>query len=90
MDDLISKNALLEIINSQLVPDGIAESFAGRVLCRIIASAPTVDAVPVVMCRECIYKNTTRFCPYQICGFSVTDDWFCPMGVRKEDAHAGY
>lgn len=55
MGDLISKETLLEAINNQLVPDGIAESFAGRVLCRMIVTAPAVDAVPVVRCKDCAF-----------------------------------
>ena len=28
----------------------------------VVNNAPTIDAVPVVRCRECVYKNTTA-CP---------------------------
>ena len=46
--------------------------------------APTIDAVEVVRCRECKYKHVPRCCPCQISGFKVDDDWYCPMGVRRE------
>lgn len=51
-----------------------------------IDSQPTIDAVPVVRCRECFYKDIPKCCPYQINGFEVVSNWYCPMGVRKMDA----
>ena len=50
-----------------------------------IAQAPTIDAVEVVRCRECKYKHVPRCCPYQITGYKVDEDWYCPMGVRRAD-----
>ena len=47
---------------------------------------PTIDAVEVVRCRECFYKDIPKCCPYQINGFEVVSNWYCPMGVRKMDA----
>ena len=49
-----------------------------------IDQAPTIDAVEVVRCRECKYKHVPRCCPYQITGYKVDEDWYCPMGVRRE------
>lgn len=46
--------------------------------------APAVDAVPVVRCAECVYKNDPPCCPCQINGFEVTNDWYCPMGVKED------
>ena len=46
--------------------------------------APTIDAVEVVRCRDCAYMRVPRCCPYQISGFKVDDDWYCPMGVRRK------
>ena len=43
-----------------LVPDDECWGFAVPV--EEIDKAPTIDAVPVVRCRECVYKNTTA-CP---------------------------
>lgn len=48
--------------------------------------APTIDAVPVVRCVDCAYKEIPKCCPCQLNGFKVTYDWYCPMGVRKTDA----
>ena len=51
-----------------------------------VTAAPTISAVPVVRCRECFYKDIPKCCPYQINGFEVVSNWYCPMGVRKMDA----
>lgn len=56
---------------------------AVRVLNKI-DEANTIDAVPVVRCRECKYKNIPKCCPYQINGFKVENDWYCPMGVKMD------
>lgn len=51
----------------------------------LIETAPTISAVEVVRCRECKYKHVPRCCPYQITGYKVDEDWYCPMGVRRAD-----
>ena len=61
-----------------------------------IDNAPTVDAVPVVRCRECKYlnvvnrkelyahcpKTNTVFLPFEL----DTREHFCSLGERKEGA----
>ena len=66
----------------------------------ILHSAKTIDAVPVVRCRECIHRYTEN-CPmffhasYWHEGYEeyvdddtdhTEDDCFCPEGKRKEGA----
>ena len=61
-----------------------------------IEKAPTIDAVPVVRCRECKKKNKKK-CPMTIVNFGregkeilvqnhVPDDFYCAAGERKEGA----
>ena len=57
-----------------------------------VDAAPTIDAVPVVRCRECKHgkrgvDNMVR-CSHP-CGkvISMTADDFCSYGQRKEDEH---
>ena len=45
----------------------------------LISDTPTVDAVPVVRCRDC-RKMKTYECPMQSCGY----DDFCSYGERRE------
>lgn len=47
--------------------------------------APTVDAVPVVRCRECKYRDGTPGQPNIQCG-QMHDNDFCSYGERKEGA----
>ena len=65
-----------------------------------VESAPTVDAVPVVRCRECIYYKEgkllgpTKFC-YRLkdrngekIGYNFAEDDYCSHGQRREDGDA--
>ena len=56
-----------------------------------IDQAPTIDAVPVVRCRECIRRYDTDECP--MCYLSegkyyeyTNGNGFCDRGERKEGA----
>lgn len=66
----------------------------------VLEDMPTVDAVPVVRCRECIHRYTED-CPmyfhssYWHEGYEeyvdddtdhTEDDYFCPKGKRREGA----
>ena len=46
---------------------------------------PTIDAVPVVRCRECKYHNKPP-CPMRLSFNWTEDDDFCSYGERKEGA----
>lgn len=54
----------------------------------VVNNAPTIDAVPVVRCRECVYKNTTA-CPAYDAPFMRTSlrIKFCSEGQRREADH---
>lgn len=62
----------------------------------IVRSAPTIDAVPVVRCKDCKNRGTSYACPYRRLVFTeaegyhyedvTLDDSFCSFGERKEDA----
>ena len=47
-----------------------------------IDKAPTVDAVPVVRCKDCKYFKT-RLCENE----DNYDDWFCADGERKYEVN---
>lgn len=53
-----------------------------------IENTPTIDAVPVIRCRECVYRNTTA-CPAYDAPFMRTSlrIKFCSEGQRREDGH---
>lgn len=56
--------------------------------CFEIAEAPTVDAVPVVRCKDCKYTTIDNDVIRRNCGLhlvvNLNDDDFCSRGVRKE------
>ena len=58
----------------------------------MIKTAPTVDAVPMVRCRECkhmIPQSHTRYCTVWNAVNGMGDDGFCNYGERKEGADNG-
>ena len=67
--------------------DGFFEDYAFRY---DINECPTVDAVPVVRCRECVHFEPFRkhdgFC--KISTMLYDNDFFCKCGQRREDGDA--
>lgn len=71
--------------------DNLAEGFAEAIrVAKYIA--PTVDAVPVVRCRECEhgYEGISGwFCSYGPCvDCEVPDSFFCSYGERRDEGDA--
>ena len=59
-----------------------------------IDQAPTIDAVPVVRCKDCIRRYDTDECPMcfliegEYCEYT-NENGFCDRGERKEGADNG-
>ena len=97
---LIDANALMKtVFNDVVLVDGEVKG-VGLILAETVDNAPTIDAVPVVRCRECKHRYTEN-CPmyfhdfYWLEGYGeyvdddtdhTEDDYFCPKGERKEGA----
>ena len=87
---LIDANRALEIVRDQ----GIAHPSAYHLTnyaTLILREAPTIDAVPVVRCKDCIRRYDTDECP--MCFLSegkyyeyTNENGFCDRGERKEGA----
>ena len=82
---LIDAYSAKEAIEYSLVGD--TASMAERVIDR----QPTIDAVPVVRCRECKYRfknngHSKDGCPIIDANIWMDDDDFCSHGERKEGA----
>ena len=83
---LIDANALIKEAN--------AEGAYGYVDAKQIADAPTVDAVPVVRCRDCKWYQIRRWndtkpeydCRKTHALLDVSPEDFCSYGERKEGA----
>ena len=68
--------------------DNLAEGFCEAY--RVIQNMPTVDAVPVVRCRECEYAKNAKVNKkgFLICPAShmeIVDDDYCSCGEREID-----
>lgn len=79
--------------------DALKAEFAGRppdwystgTILRSIDSAPTIDAVPVVRCRECRHWSEHPEGYLGVCSFIsrnfVMENGYCAWGERKEDSN---
>ena len=96
----IDADALMKtVFNDVVLVDGEVKG-VGLILAETVDNAPTIDAVPVVRCRECKHRYTEN-CPmyfhdfYWLEGYGeyvdddtdhTEDDYFCQKGERKEGA----
>ena len=83
-NDLISRAALLEAIRTDVAP------FTLSMVVRHIHSAPAVDAVEVVRCKDCIYAQERYGHLKCELGISISNTWnnpnmFCSYGERRAD-----
>ena len=89
-NDLISRSALLELAHNHV---------GGTVDCNDIARFPTIDAVEVVRCKDCMHSNhvvidddPAETFEVDVCLHKdlfptrVTPDFYCAHGERKMDA----
>ena len=57
---------------------------------QVVDEQPTVDAVPVVRCKDCVHKkcvNDSNGEGLEYCGLMfciITDNFYCGHGERKE------
>ena len=52
--------------------------------CEMIENAPTVDAVPVVRCKDCKWFYLGD-CEWMLRPQINNVEWFCPRGERREE-----
>lgn len=93
-----SSNEKRLIDANELIKEANVDGAYGYVDAKQIADAPTVDAVPVIRCRECKHRYTGN-CPmyfhdsYWHDGYfdyidydtdNTEDNYFCPKGEREE------
>ena len=79
--DLLMKT----VFNDVVLIDGEVKG-VGLILAETVDKAPTVDAVPVVRCKDCKYHEDEEigmvYCPNALGGW-VGENWFCADGERK-------
>lgn len=93
MDDLISRQAAIEIIDGYMnrlanhigtPTDNERYAYARGTLLGVetgVNALPSIDAVPVVRCKDCkYYKENTLVCSR----YGLEDDDYCSWAERKE------
>ena len=79
---LIDADKLHEIINFTL----FKPPFSKKAIHRYIDDTPTVDAVPVIRCRDCKYwRKTKKQCGYTYLLPQFEAGEFCSRAERKEE-----
>lgn len=74
--------------------DEVEKAHSDALICAIreVVNAPTIDAVPVVRCRDCKYSDTfpdgaDNDMPLKCLSIrygGVYPDWYCEHGERKD------
>ena len=72
-----------------LIEEALTEGACGYVDALQIAIAPTMDAVPVVRCKDCKYRfknngHSSDGCPIIDANIWMDGDDFCSHGERKD------
>lgn len=82
---LIDANALWKVLDEA----GLFESGNPRHIAQqTVEEQPTVDAVEVVRCKDCKWRNT-KGCPYMNFNAAAREDEdYCSDGERKDNEHS--
>jgi len=72
------------LIDADALPKYTGYVLSASEVAKAVENAPTVDAEPVIRCKDCRFYNThDHRCVRMNHGFK--DDFFCAWGERKED-----
>lgn len=80
----------MRLIDADALKKSLLEKgFYPAIVKRAIEDAPTVDAVEVVRCKDCIYTRKLygrMVCKYGTCsGCILREDFFCATGKRRNE-----
>lgn len=90
MNDLISRRAAIKAIDD--LPNcynGYSDTYDKACIIGTLEEVPTIDAVPVVRCREC--KNMYEDCGGTTCAYGAfvdcitPNDFYCAFGERSDE-----
>ena len=84
MRKLIDADAAIDAIKRA---EALSRAYGYHAVIDAVEALPTVDAVPVVRCKDCRWRDnqdgSTAWIP---CRALVTpNDFYCPRGERKDD-----
>lgn len=89
---LIDANVALQTVWSGTADPLRLKNYADH----IVRSTPTVDAVPVIRCKDCLYRGKVAYCPMMHLGIHgavppydkdvdlTEDNGFCYKGEKRE------
>ena len=82
----------MRLIDADALPKYTGYALSADKVAMAVENAPTIDAVPVVRCKDCVYRVIVRnpLMGMMDCyGCKVMcyneDDWYCSFGERKDD-----
>lgn len=83
MSDLIDRQAITEHIRNRI---DMQDLYLPIHIIQLIDELPTIDAVPVVRCKDCRWSRgfATFACP-MVGRVNLKDDDFCSRGERRAD-----
>ena len=84
MARLIDADKLIDFIDVGHLRHSGELCYSETDVANLLLHAPTVDAVPVVRCRDCaVPHNKYTGCP-ELNGLVTPPDFYCPFGERKD------
>ena len=78
----------MRLIDADILKIAFEEKGLSPVTSRIVDNVPTVDAEPVVHCKDCTFRDKYGYCvaPMGEVGYArADDDDFCSCGYSKKN-----
>ena len=83
---------MTRLIDADALPKYTGYALSADEVAMAVENAPTIDAVPVVRCKDCKHcEYASNRIPTEqawVCyklGIDVEQDWFCSNGERRDD-----
>ncbi len=87
MSDLINRRvAIRAIADLENCYNGFSDTYDKSYIIGVLEELPTVDAVPVIRCKDCYFFGTFQRKHYcEKYDHAVTQDGYCAWAERKEE-----
>ena len=82
---LIDADALLNNYKGNILTAQTDYAQGARNIIDDIRNAPTIDAIPVVRCKNCVYCDKRTCYLWGEIGIRVSEDGYCSYGERYEN-----
>lgn len=74
-----------DVVSWENCYNGFSDTYDKAMIIDTIDEQPTIDAVPVVRCGECKYREKNHYCVKWGQPYLCKDDCFCSYGERRSD-----